>query len=332
MGCRKISHTPYPTYTLYPMNTTLTAIAGLTVGHSTDPVGKTGCTVVLCPPEGCIASGSALGAAPGVREVSLLEPSKTVEKIHAIVLAGGSAFGLDAVGGVMRWLEQNDRGLSTPFGKVPIVPAGVIYDLSQGDSKARPDAEAGYFAASCAGSASVEMGLVGAAVGSSTGKYLGYEYAAKGGLGSAAINVGGATVAALAVCNAFGDIFDLQGQLVAGATKRVSDLANALIPQSSVDANDTSVYGATNSAGTNTTLVVVATDAPLTKTQAHALAQSAHIGIARVTRPSHTLYDGDTTFVLSTGEGPTIPLLALSVAVQEVVAEAIMLGVRLGNA
>lgn len=307
------------------VNTTLTAIRGLTVGHYTNLAGKTGCTVILCPPEGCVASGSALGAAPGVREMTLLEPSKTVEKIHAIALCGGSAFGLDAVGGVVRWLEQQDIGLSTPFGNVPIVPAAVIYDLSQGDSKARPDADAGYFAASCASSAPVEMGLVGAATGSSTGKYLGYQYASKGGLGSAAQKVGEATVAALAVCNAFGDVFDLNGRLIAGATKRVSDLANALIPETVDDPN---VYGA---AGTNTTLVMVATDAPLTKTQAYALSQSAHIGIARVTRPSHTVYDGDTTFVLSTGNGPSVPLLALSVAVQEVVAEAILLGVKSGN-
>jgi L-aminopeptidase/D-esterase-like protein len=310
-------------------NSTLTAIRGLTVGHWSDQVGKTGCTVILCPPEGCVASGSALGAAPGVREVTLLEPSKTVEKIHAVVLAGGSAFGLDAVGGVVKWLEQQDRGLSTPFGKVPIVPAAVIYDLSQGDAKARPDADAGYFAASCATSAPVEMGLVGAAIGSSTGKYLGYEYASRGGLGSAVTNVGGATVAALAVCNAFGDVFDSQGQLVAGATKRVPDLANALLTHTNVDAGNEPVYGAS---GTNTTLVVVATDAPLSKAQAYGVSQSAHIGIARVTRPSHTVYDGDTTFVLSTATGPTVPLLALSVAVQEVVAEAIIKGVREGNA
>jgi L-aminopeptidase/D-esterase-like protein len=308
-------------------NSTLTAIQGLTVGHYTDKTGQTGCTVILCPPDGCIASGSALGSAPGVREMTLLEPSKTVEKIHAIALCGGSAFGLDAVGGVMKWLEEKAIGLSTPFGNVPIVPAAVIYDLSQGDSKARPNAEAGYAAASCATSAPVEMGLVGAARGSSTGKYLGYDYAMRGGLGSFAKKVGGATVAALAVCNAFGDIFDLNGQLVAGATKRVPDLANALIPASD-NVDDSNVYGA---AGTNTTLVVVATDAPLTKTQAHALSQSAHIGIARVTRPSHTIYDGDTTFVISTGNGPSVPQLALSVAVQEVVAEAILLGVKSGN-
>jgi L-aminopeptidase/D-esterase-like protein len=307
------------------MNATLTAIQGLTVGHYTDKTGQTGCTVILCGTEGCVASGSALGFAPGVRELTLLEPSKTVEKIHAVALCGGSAFGLDAVGGVVKWLEQHDIGLSTPFGKVPIVPAAVIYDLSQGDAKARPDAEAGYVAASCATSAPVEMGLVGAGVGSSTGKYLGYDYAMRGGLGSFAKKVGGATVAALAVCNAFGDVFDLNGQLTAGATKRVPDLANALIPETVDDPN---VYGA---AGTNTTLVVVATDAPLTKTQAHTLSQSAHIGIARVTRPSHTLYDGDTTFVLSTGDGPAVPQLALSVAVQEVVAEAILLGVKSGN-
>ena len=197
--------------------------------------------------------------------------------------------------------------------------------------KPAPDAEAGYYAASCANSEPVAMGLVGAAMGSSTGKYLGYQYASRGGLGSASQQVGGATVAALAVCNAFGDIFDLNGQVVAGATKRVEHLANVLL-NNEVDATNNSVYGASGVAGTNTTLVVVATDALLTKTQAHALSQSAHIGIARVTRPSHTIYDGDTTFVLSTGEGSEVSLLALSVAVQEVVAEAILKGVRAGNA
>ena len=298
------------------MNTTLTAVKGLKVGHWTQHGAKTGCTVILCPPNGCIASGMALGGAPGTRELALLAPEKTVERAHAVVLSGGSAYGLDAASGVMRWLDEMDRGFATPFGKVPIVPAAVIYDLGRGDPSVRPDAGAGYTAASLASSEPVTQGAIGVGTGAAVGKYLGFEHLSASGLGSAAQRVGDATVAALAVSNAAGDVVDPQtGQVVAGAKK---DGAGPY----------TNLSDFFPAAGSNTTLVVVATDACISKTQAYGLAQSAHIGIAQVTRPSHTMHDGDVTFVLSTCAGPEVPLITLSVMVQEVVARAIITGVR----
>ncbi|CAN5865634.1 P1 family peptidase [soil metagenome] len=294
-------------------NKTLTSIAGLSVGHWTHQEAATGCTVVLCPPEGCVASGSVLGGAPGSRETALLAPEKTVQRVHAVVLAGGSAFGLDAASGVMRWLAEQGRGFETPFARVPIVPAAVIYDLSTGRADVRPDAAAGYAAAQGATAAPVASGRVGVGMGATVGKYVGFDHAARSGLGSSVIAVGGATIAALAVSNAVGDIVDPDtGRRVAGSSAATSFLEVA----------------GTGLDGTNTTLVVVATDAALTKAQAYALSHSAHVGIARVTRPSHTPSDGDTAFVLSTATGTEVPLFTLAVAVQEVVAAAILNGVR----
>lgn len=266
-----------------------------------------------------MASGMALGSAPGTRELALLAPEKSVERAHAVVLSGGSAFGLDTASGVMRWLEEKDRGFETPYGKVPIVPAAVIYDLGRGDASVRPDANAGYEAARTASTDPVTLGAVGVGAGAGVGKYLGLEHLSASGLGSAVQRIGGATVAALAVSNAAGDVVDPNtAQLVAGARK-----------DAVLQSRDLSSFFPL--AGGNTTLVVVATDAPITKTQAYHLAQSAHIGIAQVTRPSHTVYDGDTTFVLGTGGGPEVPLITLSVAVQDVVAKAIIVGVKAVN-
>ena len=180
------------------MNETLTAVSGLEVGHWTHHEAATGCTVVLCPPEGCVASASVRGGAPGTREVALLEPEKTVERIHAVLLAGGSAFGLAAADGVMRFLEARGIGFETPFARVPIVPAAVVFDLGLGRSEVRPDAEAGYFACEAASDAPVALGRVGAGAGATVGKYLGFEHAEWGGVGSAARRVAGATLAALA--------------------------------------------------------------------------------------------------------------------------------------
>ena len=298
------------------MNQTLTAIEGIRVGHWTHKEAKTGCTVILCPEEGCVASAIALGGAPGSRELALLEPEKTVQKIHALLLTGGSAFGLAAATGVVDWLEQKGIGLATPAGPVPIVPAAVIFDLLNGNGKIRPDAQAGFSAADGASTDPHETGLVGAGTGALVGKYLGFEHASPGGLGSAVLRLGHATVAALAVSNAVGDIVNDSGQLVAGSRSPQREKALENLP---------SVY---LSPGTNTTLVAVATDAKLTKAEAKALAQAAHIGIARVTKPSHTVHDGDTSFVLSTGQKEAVSMMALSVAVQQVVASAILQGLR----
>lgn len=209
-------------------------------------------------------------------------------------------------------------GFPTPFGVVPIVPAAVIYDLGVGRPLPRPDAEAGRSALEAASAAPIAQGRVGAGTGASCGKYLGFERAEPSGLGSAARTVQGAVVAALSVANPVGDLVDPStGAVVAGA--RLAD-GRRPPPERRLETFTDAL------AGTNTTLVVVATDAPLSKTEAYVLAQSAHVGIARVTRPSHTPSDGDTTFALSTGRGPKVPLTLLAVAAQEVVAEAIVRG------
>lgn len=298
---------------------TLTAVSGLRVGHWSNLAARTGCTVVLCPEPGCVASADVRGAAPGGRETALLEPEKTVERVQAVLLSGGSAFGLGAADGVMRFLEAHGQGFPTPFGIVPIVPAAVIYDLGVGDPGVRPDAAAGFAACEAATSGPVTQGRVGAGTGATCGKYLGFGRAEASGLGSAAVGVGGAVVAALSVANPVGDIVDPDtGQLLAGVRGETGTYAERFARAAT----------GFSSAGGNTTLVVVATDAPLTKAEAKALAGSAHVGVARVTRPSHTVSDGDTAFCLGTGKGPAVPLALLSVAVQEVVATSILSGVR----
>jgi L-aminopeptidase/D-esterase-like protein len=296
-------------------NDTLTAIAGVRVGHWSDERARTGCTVVLFPRGGAVTSGLVLGPAPGSRESALLAPEKSVERADAILLTGGSAFGLAAADGVMRWLDERGLGFPTPAGRVPIVPAAVLYDLSTGDGKVRPTAEHGRLAAEAATGEPVAQGAVGAGAGATVGKIAGQHGAVRSGLGSARITLGGATVAAIAISNAVGDLVDPDdGRLVAG-TGLSRDL-NAMLTR----------YEAP--VGANTTLVAVVTDAPLSKAQAHALSLSAHIGIARVTRPSHTVGDGDTAFVSSTRSGPAVPMGPLSVAVQEVVARALLRGAR----
>ncbi len=295
-------------------NSTLTAVGGLAVGHWTDEVARTGCTVVLAPEEGCLASGKVLGPAPGSRESVLLEPDRTVGVVHAVVLAGGSAYGLAAASGVMNWLEEQGRGFVTEFGRVPIVPAAVLYDLGEGDPKVRPDEKAGRAAVEAASTAPVVLGRVGVGTGARVARMRDRGGAVASGLGSYAIEFGGTVVAALAVSNAVGNLVDPDdGSLVAGEAE-LHGLA--------------ALDGAGVLPGTNTTLVVVATDAVISKAEAHALSTSAHIGIARVTRPSHTMGDGDTAFVLSTGRGPKVAMQALSIAVQEVVARALVLGAK----
>lgn len=295
-------------------NDTLTAVEGLLVGHGTDLEAATGCTVVLCPEGGCVASGVVLGPAPGSRENALLAPEKTVSRVDAVLITGGSAYGLAAADGVMRWLEERGRGYPTPFGRIPVVPAAALYDLGVGSAAVRPDAAMGRAAAEAAGSGPVAEGRVGAGTGATVGKLAGPEHMARGGLGSAAMTVAGALVAAVAVSNAAGSLVDPEsGELIAGPAAALTAEAAALAAR--LDA-------------VNTTLVVVGTDAPLDKAQAHALAHSAHMGIARVTRPSHTVHDGDSAFAVSTGRGPAVSLTALSVAVQVVVARALVRGVR----
>jgi L-aminopeptidase/D-esterase-like protein len=296
----------------------LTSIAGVRVGHWTDAVARTGCTVLLFDPPGAVTSVLVLGAAPGSRETALLAPEKTVDRVHALLLAGGSAFGLDAATGVMQYLEARGIGFATPFGVVPIVPAAVLFDLSVGDPGRRPDAEAGRAAAAAASAASVAMGAVGAGTGATVGKFAGFDRAQRSGLGVSVVRVQGALVGALAVSNAMGDLVDpATGELVAGCGLGADPEAAAAL--------------FAPVAGAHTTLVAVVTDAPLSKAGAHALTMAAHVGIAQVTRPSHTVSDGDTAFVSSVGGGPDVGLGALGVAVQAVVARALLTGARAGR-
>ena len=287
------------------MNTTLTAVPGFSVGHWTDLVGQTGCTVILPPPEGAVASASFLGPSPATREGVLLSPEKKVERVHGLLLTGGSAFGLAAAGGVVRWLEERGIGHITPFARVPIVPAAVIYDLGAGDPLARPGDAEGYLAAQDASREPVKRGRVGAGTGASIGKYLGPSRAAAGGLGSASLSRHGVSVGALAVVNPIGDVYSPEGELLAGPG--VGPGASAFTPGEME----------------NTTLVAVVTQHLLTKNDARRLADAAQAALARVIRPSHTFWDGDSAFVLSSAALPAADPLLLGALVQDVVAQAV---------
>lgn len=310
-------------------NTSLTSLQGILVGHYTDNRRPTGCTVVLCP-QGAVAGVDVRGAAPGTRDTDALSPANTVQEVHGVLLTGGSAYGLDAAGGVMRWLEERGHGLKVGPAIVPIVPAAVIFDLWVDDfSKSlriRPDAEAGYLACLVASSEPVEQGNVGAGAGATLGKLNGPDCAMKGGIGSASLCVHGVTVAALVVCNALGDIVDPQtGQLLAGARGSADSRALRDIRQAQLTGHGI----AKPLAGSNTTIGVVASDAILTKPQAHRLAQVAHDGLARSIRPVHTPMDGDTLFALGTGtSGQAADMMLLSTLAAEVTAMAVVNAVR----
>ena len=247
--------------------------------------------------EGAVGGVDVRGAAPGTRETELLSPLNAVDTVHAVLLAGGSAFGLDAAGGVMRWLEQ--RGIGVPVGpaRVPIVPAAILFDLWVGDASIRPDVQAGHAACEAASAQAPAEGNVGAGAGATVGKLFGIARAMKGGIGTASVKVGAITVGALVVVNAVGDVVDpATGSVVAGA--RTAD-GSALL--GSMRALLRGELPAPLQAGVATTIGVVATDALLTKAQANKVAQMAHDGLARSINPVHTMTDGDTLFALATG-------------------------------
>jgi L-aminopeptidase/D-esterase-like protein len=278
------------------MNDSIVDVAGVSVGHFTDTRRPTGCTVVLTP-QGAVCGVDVRGAAPGTRETELLSPLNTVEQVHAVLLCGGSAFGLDAAGGVMRWLEE--RGVGIPVGpaRVPIVPAAILFDLWLGDARIRPDAAAGYAACVAAGRQAPAQGNVGAGAGATVGKLFGIERATKGGIGSASVTVAGITVGALVAVNALGDVIDPGcGRPLAGA--RTADGTRLL---GTMDALLRGELPEPFQPGSATTIGVIATDARLTKAQANKLAQMAHDGLARAINPVHTMGDGDTLFALATG-------------------------------
>ncbi len=306
------------------MFNSLTDVQGISVGHYSDLENITGCTVVIGPPEGAIAGVDVRGSAPATRETDLLRPAHLVERAHAILLTGGSAFGLDAAAGVMRFLEE--RKIGFPFGGayVPIVPAAALFDLGIGTAGVRPSQEAGYAACKAAGDGAVEEGSVGAGTGATVGHLLGPKLATKSGIGAASQRIGkGIIVAAIVVANAWGDVIDPQtGSIVAGTRKPVVggwlDTGNAI-------KGDLAQFAL---GFRNTTLGVVATDAALTKEQVNVVAKMAHDGIARAIRPAHSMFDGDALFALATGRIKEGNVTAIGHAASEVVAAAIVRGVR----
>jgi L-aminopeptidase/D-esterase-like protein len=262
------------------VNGTITSVPGVSVGHWTDPVGMTGCTVVDLPTPN-VATVEMRGAAPGTREMALLQPGMKVEECHAVLLSGGSAFGLAAADGVIQALEADGRGYATPVANVPIVPAAVVFDLGVGESTARPGPAAGAAAYHARSTAPVPQGLVGAGTGTTAAKWRGEPV--PGGIGSAAVQMAGATVAALAVVNALGDVFTLEGEPLTGGPHVAG--VPVFLPQW----------------GTNTTLVVVATDAAFARAELTRVAVRGQDALAACIRPTHTRFDGDTCFVVSCG-------------------------------
>jgi len=277
-------------------NQTLTAVPGISVGHHTLTERPTGCTVVLTPPN-TTAAVDVRGAAPATRETDLLNPVNAVQVAHAIVLSGGSAFGLDSASGVMRYLEEHGVGFAFGNARVPIVPTAALFDLTVGDGRIRPTADCGYRAATAASTAPVTDGSVGAGAGATVGKSGGRGRSVKAGIGSAAVQLpNGVIVAALVAVNAYGDIINpATGQVVAGvrnANGRGFADARALLRGGAVSFD---------TGASNTTLGIIATNATLTKTEATRVAQMTHDGYARAIAPVHTPVDGDTVFVLATG-------------------------------
>jgi len=302
----------------------ITDVPGIAVGHATDLDHLTGCTAVLCG-DGAVAGVAVTGGAPGTRETDILRPENLVERVHAILLCGGSAFGLAAADGAVRYLEARGVGFVTPYARVPIVPAAVIYDLGIGSASVRPDAAMGEAACRAARPGPVEEGCVGAGTGATVGKLFGMRGAMKSGVGTWGVRTaGGALVAALVVTNAFGDVLDIRtGQILAGA--RDPDHGGFVGTTEYLR-----THGLNRALPANTTLGVVATDATLTKAEATRLAVLAQSGLARAVSPTHTSVDGDTFFVVSRG-AVAANWLALQAAVPLVVAEAVMRSVRMAR-
>jgi len=305
------------------MNGTLTDVAGLSVGHWTDLEAATGCTVVLCGADGAVAGVDVRGSAPGTRETDLLDPVNAVQRIHAVLIGGGSAFGLDACTGVMRWLEARGRGVEVGPVRVPLVCAAVLFDLPLGRADVRPDAAAGEAACDAASTAAVPQGSVGAGTGATVGKMFGFEHATKSGLGSASLRLaGGITVAALVAVNAAGDVVDpASGSVLAGPRLPGGGFART--------SERLCERPATIGIGGSTTLGVVATDAELSKVEATRVARMAHDGLARTIDPVHTMLDGDTVFALATGAaGVPADVTTVGAAAATVLAQAVLAAVR----
>ncbi|PKM77543.1 MAG: peptidase S58 [Firmicutes bacterium HGW-Firmicutes-15] len=300
------------------MAKSITDVQGITVGSKENLQALTGCTVVLTGREGAVCGVDVRGSAPGTRETDGLAPINMIDRVHAVLLSGGSAYGLDAAGGVMQYLEEHGIGHQTGPALVPIVPAAVIYDLAVGDCKVRPDKEMGYLAARDAGII-VSEGNVGAGAGATVGKIRGYDYCTKGGLGTWSVSLeNGLTVGAIVVVNSFGDVINPGGEIVAG----VRDDEGTAFIGTELAWMQNKAAGAYAMA-TNTTIAVVACNAKLDKTQMTKVAQMAHDGLARVINPIHTMCDGDTVFALCTG-GIQVDVNIVGYMAQKVLAHAVL--------
>lgn len=287
----------------------ITRVEGIRVGHWTDPEAVTGCTVVL-PPDGTVGSCEWRGGAPGDREWVLLQPEQRVDRVHGVVLSGGSAFGLATADGVMRYLEENDIGWDVAgFVKVPIVPAAILFDLGLGDASVRPGAQEGYLACDSATEGEFESGSVGAGAGCTAGKFYGVQWATKSGIGSASVEDGDLVVGALVAANPVGDVLDESGEVLAGSRAPEGTDPMVLAPRE------------------NTVLGVVATNASLTKPEVYLMSRAGQDGVAGVVTPAHTRYDGDVVFGLATGRVEASVDLVCAMATQAVAA-AIRQGVR----
>ncbi|MXY43021.1 MAG: P1 family peptidase [Dehalococcoidia bacterium] len=303
----------------------ITDVAGIEVGHTTDRTHGSGCTVVLCG-DGAVGGVDVRGSAPGTRETDLLRPTNHVSEVHAVVLSGGSAFGLDSASGVVRYLAERDIGYRAGSVTVPIVPAAILFDIGIAKHGVHPQSDDGYAACLNASGGVVEEGSVGAGTGATVAKTQGLDRAIKGGIGTASVDLGGGIkVGAIMAVNAVGGVYDPDsGDLVAGPRndhRAMDDPVEALL----------SGDGAANPPpfGSNTTIGVVATNATLTKEEANKLASIAHDGLALAVRPAHTMRDGDTIFAIATGTEPgKADMLRLGAAAVVCVARAIVRGIR----
>jgi len=301
----------------------LTDVGGLRVGHSTDTVSLTGCTVIIC--DATMTGGVEVrGSATGTREIELLRPTHLIQHVHAVLLSGGSAYGLDATAGVMRYLEENNRGYDVKVARVPIVPAAILFDLAMGDPTARPDADMGYRACIDSTSGEFHRGNIGAGTGATVGKVFGMRYAMKAGLGTASLTLARRIkVGAVVAVNALGDVRDPIGKIIAGArnpegtgfadTEKVmrGDLSNTMLNFN------------------NTVIGLVATNARLSKEETNKLAQMASNGIARTITPAHTSFDGDVVFALSNADSNlSAPVSAVGSAAAQAMSLAILDAVR----
>lgn len=306
-------------------NNAITDVPGIKVGHATDEEALTGCTVVLCE-DGAVGGVDQRGGAPGTRETDSMQPMHLVQAAHAIVLAGGSAFGLEAATGVVRYLEERGIGYDTQVATVPIVPAAILFDLGIGDPSVRPDAAMGYAACQAADDGPVAEGNVGAGTGATVGKIMGIQQAMKAGLGTASVDLGeGLVVGAIVAVNAFGDVIDPQtGQIMAGARSLDgTGFADTLAVMKSLVGKAILGFAGPQ----NTVIGVVATNAQLNKEEINKVAQMAHNGLARAVRPAHTMFDGDTLFALATGSIEA-DVNTVGAYAAEVMAEAIVRAVK----